>query len=197
MQIKNVHIHLVNSALGAAILAGIMAGNTPEAETPEPASQSGIVIPAIGEYWPGQGGIYAGKGRGRDGLRDHHLILATDPASIFNKRMVGTYGIDVTGATSDHNGPANTLALAEAGSELCKEIIGLEIEGHKDFYLMSRTDAQLCWANVPEQFEKEWYLTSTQFSSDTAWLQGFGNGYTYYYGKKYGGRARACRRLFL
>jgi hypothetical protein len=34
-----------------------------------------IVPPAIGQHWPGQGGIYAGLVRGRDGQPDYHLIV--------------------------------------------------------------------------------------------------------------------------
>ncbi len=177
MNIQNVHIHLGHSgAIGAAMLAALVAGTTPEAQAEPKASSNILVPPAIGEYWKGQGGIYAGVGRGHDSP-DYCLILPIDPRAIFVKRMLGTYGIEVPNASSDHDGMANTVALADAGSDLCKEILALEIEGHKDFYLMSRTDARLCWANVPEQFKKEWYLTSTQCSALTAWIQDFINGY--------------------
>lgn len=192
MHIENVNIHMGNPGIGAALLAGLF---TRQMEDKEPASKP--VPPEIGEYWQGQGGIYAGMGRGRDGGKDYCLILPTDDRAIFTKRALGTYGVDVQNASSDHDGPTNTASLASAGSELCKEILALEIEGHKDFYLMSRTDAQICWANVPEQFKKEWYLTSTQYSSNHAWLQHFGNGFTSTSGKVCEASARACRRLFL
>ena len=189
MHIQNVNIHLGSGALSTALLAAFVADQVTDG------ASAASPTPAIGEYWERQGGIYVGMGRGYNGSRDYCLILPTDAKAIFNKRILGTYGIDVPNAGSDHDGPANTIALAGAGSELCKEIIALEIEGHKDFYLMSRTDAQLCWANVPEQFEKEWYLTSTQYSSGYAWDQGFRNGYTDNYIKEFEARARACRRL--
>lgn len=32
-------------------------------------------LPTIGDYWPGQGGIFAGLMRGRDGGKDYALIL--------------------------------------------------------------------------------------------------------------------------
>ena len=99
-----------------------------------------------------------------------------DPAPTKPKRAIGTYGIDVKGADSDHDGMANTIALAAAGSELCAEILQLEVDGHQDFYLMSRADARLCMANVPELFEKDWYWTSTQYSSHDAWVQDFYDG---------------------
>lgn len=34
--------------------------------------------PRIGEPWPGQGGIYAGIMRGRDGAPDYHLIVGPE-----------------------------------------------------------------------------------------------------------------------
>jgi hypothetical protein len=200
MHIQNVNINLGRSGpLGAAFLAALFAGGLPQpAAVPKPAPAAGILVPPrIGEYWKGQGGIYVGIGRGHEGIPDHHLILATDAKSIFTKRALGTYGVDVTGATSDHNGMANTIALADAGSDLCKEIRSLVIDGHDDFYLMSRTDARLCLANVPEQFEKEWYLTSTHYSSSNAWTQNFDGGFQCYDFKKFEARARAVRRLIL
>ena len=154
-------------------------------------------IPRIGAVWPGQGGIYVGMGRGYEGIPDHHLIVPTDPRAIFEERDLGTYSVDVKGACSNHNGMANTIALADAGSTLCKEILGLEIDGHEDFYLMSRTDASLCMANVPELFEKDWYFTSTQYSASSAWSQFFSHGTQGSSSKSYEGRARAVRRFVL
>ena len=34
-----------------------------------------ITVPEVGEYWPGQGGIFAGMMRGRDGTKSYALIL--------------------------------------------------------------------------------------------------------------------------
>lgn len=192
MHIKNVNIHL-SGAPSVALLAALSGAFAPGGAPVEKASR-----PAIGQYWEGQGGVYVGVGRGYEGALDYCLILPTDPSAIFTKRMLGTYGIDVPNAGSIHDGPANTAALAAAGSALCKEILDLEIDGRKDFYLMSRTDARLCWVNVPELFEKEWYLTSSQCSACSAWVQHFscGGQGSSYFGEFYA-RARACRRLFL
>ncbi len=191
MKIQNVHFHFGPPAIGAAVLATLFAGPSGKPV------QTSKTPPAIGEYWEGEGGIYAGMGRGRDGGRDYALIVPTDPRAIFKKRALGTYDVDVQNASSPHDGPTNTASLAAAGSELCKEILALDIDGHKDFYLMSRTDAQLCWANVPELFAPEWHLTSTQYSRNGAWNQYFGNGDTDYSYETFEASARACRRLFL
>jgi hypothetical protein len=202
MHIQNVHIHIGGSALGAAALAALMSFDGPGPESTDKAraepSTGALVVPRIGEYWEGQGGVLVGIGRGYGSAKDHYLILPTDPRiAKGKKRMLGTYGTDVAGADSDHDGMANTIAFAKAGSELCQEILDMEIEGHKDLYLMSRADARLCMANVPELFEKEWYLTSTQYSSDHAWSQGFLNGTQGTDLKKFEALWRPVRRLFL
>lgn len=194
MNIQTINIHMGHSPVVAAALAALLAGAE---HTDAQAPPSNLVQPPIGEYWTGQGGIYAGTVRGRDGGKDFCLIVPTDPKAIFTKRSLGTYGTDVTGATSYHNGPANTRALAETGSDLCKEILALEIEGHKDFFLPSQTELMMCWVNVPELFEKVWHLSSTQSSARNAWHQDFGYGLTYTNDKKAEAVGRACRRLFL
>ena len=157
-------------------------------------SPSSIVPPAIGEVWPGQGGVYVGVRRGFDGQKDRYLILATDPRAVFEKRMLGTYGVDMNGADSDHDGMANTVAFASAGSDLCKEILALEIDGHKDFYLMAPLDGRLLMANASEHFKPEWYLTSKQYSESGAFNQSFDNGTQYHYLKVYERRSRFVRR---
>ncbi len=202
MHIQNVHIHIGGTALAAAALASIMGfDSAPQPVAAEKRAKAAtaavLAAPRIGEYWKGQGGVLVGIGRGYDGKGDHHLILPTDPRFLGKKRALGTYGVDVTGAASDHDGMANTIAFAKAGSELCQEILQMEVEGHKDLYLMSRADARLCMANVPELFEKEWYLTSTQSSSITAWIQLFGYGTQGTNDKEAESLFRPVRRLFL
>lgn len=209
MQIQNVHFHLgrANPAAIMAACAGLAAALVqPQVGSPvqptlpasaDPSKADGPKVlraPRVGAYWEGQGGIYVGIGRGYD-APDYHLLLATDPRAIFRNRSIGTYGQDVQGATSGHDSLANTIALAEAGSDLCNEIRALSIEGHNDFALMSRTDARLCMANVPEQFEKDWHLLSTQSSAGNVWGQYFSNGYQDTSHKKFEALARAVRRL--
>jgi hypothetical protein len=206
MHAQTINIHFGRSSPHeAALLASLFAGLASEADITgkAPAAASAIspapsplTPPAIGKYWLGQGGVYAGLGRGYDGKPDHHLIVM-DAAPTRAKRQLGTYGVDVAGACSIHDGMANTIALAKAGSELCAEILALEVDGHNDFYLMSRADGHLLMANVPELFEKDWYWTSTQYSSYYAWFQDFGDGYQYNTSKKSELLGRPVRRLIL
>jgi len=119
--------------------------------------------PKIGEPWPGQGGIYAGIMRGRDGNPDYHLIVgkATEPMP--------------WGKAKD------------------------EVERHPEWSLPYRAEQALCYANVPELFEKEWYWSCEQHAGTAgyAWCQNFGNGNQYYNLKSNELRARAVRRLVI
>lgn len=152
-------------------------------------------IPPIGTVWPGQGGIFVGIGRGQNGQGDYALILPTDAAATFAPGPWGERGLDVPSATSQHDGLANTQAMATAGSQLAQQILALRIEGHADFYLPAKADADLLRANVPELFEKDWYWTSTQHSRYGAWIQGFEYGLSGHDGKGDRCRAVALRRL--
>jgi hypothetical protein len=120
----------------------------------------------IGAYWTGQGGIYAGIMRGREGAPDYHLIVG------------GAVGSMEWGKAMD--------AAAS-----------MEIDGHKDFTLPFRAEQALQFANVPDLFEQEYYWSCEQHADDAAyaWLQNFGNGGQYYWGKDGKLRARAVRRL--
>jgi hypothetical protein len=73
----------------------------------------------------------------------------------------------------------------------------LIIDGRNDFYLPSRRELALCFANVPELFETAWHWSSTQFSADGACIQDFGDGDQSYSRKVYEYRVRAVRRLLI
>ncbi|APR40467.1 DUF1566 domain-containing protein [Paraburkholderia sp. SOS3] len=155
-----------------------------------------IAAPAIGEYWPGQGGIYAGIMPGEDGQRPYHLIVsATDVEDV----AYGGYGSKVPGADSRYDGAANTRALLAATTEhpAAKWASEYSADGHTDFHLPAQRELNLCYATIPHKFEKDWYWSSTQETAGYAWFQLFGNG-----GQLYGDelsklRAVAVRRLFI
>lgn len=139
-------------------------------------SNDAVAIPKIGEYWHGQGGIYAGVMRGQEGKPDRHLIVpVADGMNIKSKWSCS--GAEIKGADNDLYGMFNTIAIAESGSEIAKQILSMEIEGHSDFYLFARHEARLCYLTVPELFKTDdWYWTSTQSSADYAFNQSFNNG---------------------
>lgn len=121
---------------------------------------------AIGEQWPGMGGMYAGLVRGTDGKPDQHLILAAAR-------------------------PENDLPWKKA----CDWASAVEADGHSDFTLPGRSESALLFANLKDQFEPRWHWTSEQYYSSYAWFQAFYGGGQAYIHKSYEGRAVAVRRF--
>lgn len=150
-------------------------------------------VPAIGTYWEGQGGVYAGVMRGENGKPDYRLIVATED---LGKHEWGSYGTEVAGAGSASDGAANTEALIEDGNHpaatACAEY---EADGHHDFYLPARRELQVTEANVSELFAKEWHWSSTQRSADFAFFMYFAVGFKGIHGKHVELRVRPVRRL--
>jgi hypothetical protein len=153
-----------------------------------------LTPPAPGQYWPGQGGIYAGICRGEDGQAPRHIIVATAPEASFTG-VWGEYGKDVAGTKRRFDGRANTLAMAEAGSEIAQRVLALQIDGHQDFHIPSRAEAALAFANVPELFTSGWHWTSTQHSRNYAFVQDFEVGNSLWHYEYDGRRVRAFRGL--
>lgn len=111
---------------------------------------------------------------------------------------------DVPGAAHDFDGLGNTNAMAEAGSTLAQAVRDLRIGGHDDWYIPARGGQLLQWGSLravldkAEAFEPVWHWSSTQFSRNGAYTQGFDYGDTSSSGKSWeGGRARAVRRFLI
>ncbi|MCF5225866.1 DUF1566 domain-containing protein [Pseudomonas syringae] len=155
-------------------------------------------IPAIGEYWPGQGGVNAGLMRGENGRPDYWLIVPTDDLVKGKKLAFGGYEVDEPESASRRDGLANTLHLVEGSdtehpaAQWCDS---LTIEGHNDLYLPAIDELALCRANVPELFEKEWHWSSSQRSANGAFYQGFVDGYQHGFDKYVELRVRPVRRF--
>jgi hypothetical protein len=126
------------------------------------------VAPQIGEYWPGQGGIYIGLAVEDENYPQGHLVLceARTEGSLTWKEAI---------------------AWAEAQS----------VEGHTDFRLPSRFESALVYANGQKHVDQgRWHWTGTAKGSG-AWIQYFdyGGQYTYHVGSI--NCARAVRRFVL
>lgn len=133
--------------------------------------RSDPIRPAIGDYWEGQGGHYAGDFRGSDGSV-YGLVVA--PGEDVGRAAWGPTG---ERKLSDWDGMANTARLS--GCPAAMLAAGFERDEHSDFYLPARRELQLAAANVPHLFGKEsWYWSSTPYSEDYAWAVGFEYGYT-------------------
>ncbi|WP_043309321.1 hypothetical protein [Pseudomonas sp. ML96] len=161
-----------------------------------PANESGI--PALGEYWPGEGGHNAGLIRGVAGAPDYYLIVPAGTAAEF-KAEWGGYGRSVAGATSASDGLTNTNALLEDADDhpAAKLAAGYTADGHEDFYLPARRELQLCEANVPELFTKGYHWSSSQSSALLAFGMDFEDGWQYDGGKGNERLVRPVRRKYL
>lgn len=188
-QHKGVDLRISKKAVLSLVIASLSG-------VPAQAAQAVSGVPPVGEYWATQGGVNLGLVRAREGIPEHYLILATDEKASFKGVQWGCYGTEIPGASSNFDGLANTNAMAEAGSQLAKDIRALRVGGFDDWFLPARTDARLAFVNGEGFFEKEWHWTSTQSSALSAWNQNFDGGGQLSYGKKYEGRARVVRRAF-
>src|SRR5574341_2176690 len=155
-------------------------------------------FPRVGQLWPGQG-IYVGVCRGEKGQPDHHLFISTAPQSFNAKVAWGGRGTDDPGARSLHDGLANTRALLASTQPhpAAKWAADLDVDGHKDWYLPAKRELNLICANVPDLVKPGYYWSSSQFSADFAWFQGFAVGSQYYVGKDYERQALAVRRFLI
>jgi len=151
-------------------------------------------VPAIGQPWEGQNGIRIGEFAGENGKPGYHLLLATEldgkPIVLSSQRW-GEYGKDVTGATSLTDGSANTDAMFVAGCQLAKAARALG----DDCYIPSLCELQAAFAHARDRLPKEWLWSSTQYSANGAWGQGFSSGSTDNWRKDDSYRALVVRRV--
>ena len=91
------------------------------------------------------GGFFAGYIRVGDGL--DALIISPKAAGERALAVWHSSRKSITGAQSFFNGHANTLAMAEAGSDLAKWAIDLCIADFSDWFLPSRDELELLYRN--------------------------------------------------
>lgn len=153
-------------------------------------------IPAIGEYWSGEGGVNGGLFPGGD--KPYYLIVPTG-ADAEARHEWGGYGDELNGANSPWDGQANTADLVGADSShpAAQFCAAFERDGRKDFYLMARREASFLEITVPEVFTQSYHWTSSQRSAYTAYDMAFEDGWLGYTGKSYERLARPVRRKFI
>lgn len=173
----------------------IPAKRTRKATPVAAAAQTVVLTPPLpGQVWEEHKAIYVGIMRSADGKSAWHLILPTGAKFDIRKASYGCYGKRIDGADCRFDGNANTIAMAKAGSEVAAKALALP----GDCYIPSRAETALCYAVVPDKFKTDdWYLTSTQSSEDSAFIQTFGNGDQYDNYKDDQRRCRFVRRLAL
>lgn len=148
--------------------------------------------PQIGDYWPGQGGFYAGDMRGDDGTVYGLIVSDCDVA-----KDVGTAAWGPSGKheLSEWDGLDNTQKLA-ANHPAAKLAATHSADQHNDFYLPARRELQLACATVPHLFgTDDWYWSSTPRSEDYAWAVDFEGGNASSHRRRYEFRVRPVRRF--
>jgi hypothetical protein len=186
-------IKMPATALAQLALASVIGQIAPQ--QPAPALPAGAV-PALGAYWPGQGGVNAGLMRGLDGARDYYLVVA---ATDIGDHAWGGYR-EESKATSKSDGKANTewLCNEETQHPAANACAEYKADGHHDFYLPAAAELYHCWVNCPEVFAQDsYYWSSSQRSAHNAFGMNFGDGYQFSYGKSTELRVRPVRRLFI
>ena len=152
-------------------------------------------IPPVGEPWPGEGGVNGGLFQG--GERPYYLIIPTG-ADAEAKMEFGSFGKELDGAMSPHDGMTNTADLVETdntypAAQFCAKF---ERDGYKDYYLMSRREASFLEGTVPQVFSGGTHWTSTQYSANHAYYVDFEAGWLFSHGKSYERLVRPVRRKY-
>ena len=196
LHIENVNITIHQApagipSVGAALLQAFMAA--PEEEQPQ-TSISGATNgrPAIGGYWPTQGGFYAGDMRGDDGTVYGLIVSDCDVAKDVG---AATWGPAGKHELSEWDGLSNTqnLGTTHPAAKLATTHIA---DQHADFYLPARRELQLACATVPHLFgSDEWYWSSTPRFDDYAWAVDFEFCHTGYCYRRHEFRVRPVRRF--
>ncbi|WP_440466923.1 DUF1566 domain-containing protein [Pseudomonas sp. YH-1] len=192
--ILKVPAHVVATTFVAAALAHV--GVTQQAQAPAVEEiTSDQAVPAVGAYWPGQGGHNAGFVPARDGIPAHYLVFA---AKDIGDRAWGGRGNE-SKATSKVDGLANTQALlAEGGHPAATACTEHQADGHSDFYLPAAAELYQGWVNTPDLFAKDcYYWSSTQRSANNAFPMDFDDGDQITSVKYYELRVRPVRRVFI
>jgi hypothetical protein len=160
-----------------------------------------LTPPPIGQYWPGQGGIYRGPRPAFGDMPALHMVTSEDQSEPL---PWGVYGKRIPGADSTHDGRANTEALIAAaaendGSPAATWARNYTKDGYTDFHLPSQADLFLMHAHdrAAGKNSKELLWSSTQFSAGRAFAQHFEDGNSFWYLKDYRFRVRALRLIQL
>ncbi|MEA3120876.1 MAG: hypothetical protein QOH33_417 [Paraburkholderia sp.] len=152
--------------------------------------------PEVGQYWPGQGGLYAGIVPVSDGQHSRHLIVSIDEV---DGVAWGGSNASETDARSLHDGSTNTWALMVCGHEhpAAQWAADYTKDGHADFHLPSRRELQVAAATMRDQFAPQWYWSSSEHGWATALGHSFGedDAPRIVESKNVLGRARAVRTI--
>lgn len=183
-------IKMPASSLAKLAMASTFAVVFPQAANVAPAAPT--TIPALGEYWPGQGGVNAGFVAACGDVPAHYLILGDRDLGEFKW---GRYR-EESEATSRWDGKANTDALIAAGGHPAAEAArAYAADGHADFDLPAAAQLYQVW--VHGLISEGAYWSSSQRSADHAFYMYFDVGNQSTGGKLNELRVRPVRRFFI
>ncbi|ALQ01450.1 DUF1566 domain-containing protein [Pseudomonas brassicacearum] len=183
-------IKMPSASLAKLALASTFAVVFPQAANVAPPAPG--ATPALGEYWPGQGGINAGFVAACGDVPAHYLILGDKDLGEFKW---GRYR-EESAATSKWDGKANTDALIAAGGHPAAEAArAYTADGHADFDLPAAAQLYQVW--VHGLITEGAYWSSSQRSANTAFGMDFDDGNQHDFGKRYELRVRPVRRFFI
>lgn len=168
LTIEGLTVHSGMPSMARAMLSALMS------HEPEPVHDAPAVSgrPPIGEYWPGQGGIYNGDFRGDDGVVFGQIMGREEDIGTARWAPNGVRQL------SYWDGVENTRQLL-SDCPAAKLASDYTADGHTDFYLPAQRELQFACANVRHLFDKpSWYWTSTPNGESYAWVVDFENGGT-------------------
>ncbi|MNJ56559.1 hypothetical protein D3C77_521120 [compost metagenome] len=185
-------IKMPASSLAKLAVASVFAQVLPPAANVQPITPTDI--PAVGQPWPGQGGINGGLVPARGDVPEHYLIIA---AKDIGDHAWGGYR-EESKATSKTDGMANTAVLIKGDHPAAKAAANYTADNHVSFYLPSAAELYHCWVNCPEVFAQDcYYWSSSQRSAHGAFLMHFAAGLQDGHDKGFELRVRPVRRLFI
>jgi TolB-like protein len=149
---------------------------------------------AIGDTGPAGGIVFYDKGSNSGGWR----YLEAAPPEIEYRSAWGPSG-SVNGTISSIGGGKNNTQLIAAylqknGGSGAAQLAEMEVNGYKEWFLPSAGELNLMYVNLKQKdlggFKNDWYWSSSEDTSNYAWVQDFddgsqiGNGSYPYYGRK-------------
>jgi len=109
-------------------------------------------LPAIGAAF--EGGYYAGL-IALNG-ETYGIVVAPKASGELEEATWGEYGNDLLAARHFNDGLANTQAMAEAGSDLARWMLALDINGFADWYLPARDELELLYRHFKPTTQSNW-----------------------------------------
>ena len=183
-------IKMPASSLAKLAVASVFAQVLPPAANVQPIAQTGI--PAVGQPWPGEGGINGGFVPAIGDVPAHYLIFADCDVG---EHEWGGRNTE-SKATSRHDGKANTdILIAEGGHPAAEAARAYRADGLNDFDLPAASQIYQAW--VHGLITEGAYWSSSQRSAITAFFMLFDDGSQGGYDKGIELRVRPVRRFFI